>query len=458
MSPLASDLSALRRFFNTGTTKTFSFRKQQLIKLKQAVLQYEPDLYEALYADLKKSPEETWVTETGMVIAEINTALKNLHHWMKPEKKATNLANLPSSSYTIKEPYGVSLIIGPWNYPFMLLMTPLIGAMGAGNCAVIKPSEFAPATSEVIKKMIDAHFPRDYILFVEGEGAAVVPQMMDQFTFDHVFYTGSTTVGRHIYKMAADKLVPVTLELGGKCPCVIESDANCKVAARRIALTKFSNAGQMCVAPDYLLVHASVKEEFINALKDAIRKFFGDRPEDNYNYGRIINESQFDRIVRYLSDGTVIAGGRYEREKLFIEPTLLDDVKPDVPVMKEEIFGPVLPVLSFRTPEEARAIIAQNPDPLAFYIFTSSEQKEKDWLGNVASGGACVNNTSWHLTNHHLPFGGRGTSGMGNYHGQYSFEAFSHTRAVMKTPAWFDPAIRYPPFKGKLKFFKWIVR
>ena len=455
---LLSSLQDLRQYFNSGVTKDYSFRKEQLKKLKASILKHEQDLYTALYADLKKSPEETWVTETGLVISELNAAIKNLHLWMQPETVETNLLNLPSSSKILKEPLGVVLIIGPWNYPFQLLINPLVGAIAAGNCVVLKPSEFASATEVVMKKIIEDVFPSEYILYMQGDGASVVPEMMNNFAFDHVFYTGSTGVGKIIYKLAAEKLVPVTLELGGKSPCVVESDANIKVAARRIAIAKFSNAGQMCVAPDYVLVHESIKEKFILSIKEAVKIFFSDKAEQSYNYGKIINEKQFDRIAGYLSNSKVIFGGRMAKQNLFIEPTLLDNVNNDDAVMKDEIFGPVLPIISFKTKGDALKTIQQHPNPLAFYVFTSSDTKENEWLNSVAFGGGCVNNASWHLTNHHLPFGGRGFSGTGNYHGKYSFDTFSHKKAVMKTPTWFDPAIKYPPFKGKLKLFKWVIK
>lgn len=455
---LLSSLQRLRDHFNSGVTREYRFRKSQLKKLKTSILKHEQDIYDAVYADLKKSPEETWVTETGFVISELNATIKNLYQWMQPETVETNLLNLPSTSRVLKEPLGVVLIIGPWNYPFQLLINPLIGAIAAGNCVVLKPSEFAPATDAVMKKIIEDAFLPEYILYVQGDGADVVPEMMNNFSFDHIFYTGSTTVGKIIYKMAAERLVPVTLELGGKSPCIVESDANIKVAARRIAMTKFSNAGQMCVAPDYVIVHESIKEKFISTIKETVHKFFGDHPEQSYNYSKIINEKQFDRIAGYLSNSKIIFGGRVDKNKLFIEPTLLDDVNPNDRVMRDEIFGPVLPVLTFKTKEDAVKIIERNPNPLAFYVFTSSKEKEEDWLGRVAFGGGCVNNASWHLTNHHLPFGGRGFSGTGNYHGKYSFDTFSHKKAVMKTPTWFDPSIKYPPFKGKLKLFKWLIR
>ena len=455
---LLSSLQQLRRCFNTGKAKGYSFRKEQLKSLKASILKHEQGIYDALYSDLKKSPEESWVTELGFVISELNAAIKNLHLWMQPENVETNLVNLPSSSRIFREPLGVVLIIGPWNYPFQLLINPLIGAIAAGNCVVLKPSEVASATDAVMKKIVEDVFPPDYILYVQGDGATVVPEMMNNFAFDHVFYTGSTSVGKIIYKMAAEKLVPVTLELGGKSPAVIENDANLKIAARRIGVAKFSNAGQMCVAPDYVLVHESVKEKFILTMKDVVKDFFTDKPEQCYNYGKIINNKQFDRIAGYLSNGKIILGGRIDKKELFIEPTLLDDVKNNDPVMRDEIFGPILPLISFKTKEDALKIIEQHLNPLAFYLFTSSREKENDWLNSVAFGGGCINNASWHLTNHNLPFGGRGFSGTGNYHGKYSFETFSHKKAVMKTPTWFDPSIKYPPFKGKLKLFKWVIR
>ncbi len=453
-----NQLLAMRRYFESGATKPYSFRREQLQKLRTALLKYEAAFHTALYTDLKKSPEESWVTETGFLLSEINATIKNLKTWMADDLVATNLLNMPSKSFVIKEPLGVVLIIGPWNYPLQLLFTPLVGAIAAGNCCVLKASEFAPATGAVMQQLITETFSPEYILFTEGDGATVIPEMMNNFSFDHVFYTGSTAVGKIIYKMAAEKLVPVTLELGGKSPCIVESDANIKVAAKRIAMTKYSNAGQMCVAPDYILVHESVKDKFVDTLKTTIQKFFGDKAEESYNYSKIINERQFNRLINYLPQGNILHGGRTNKDKLFIEPTVMDKVNLDAPIMKDEIFGPILPIISFSTKEEALKIIAQNKNPLAFYVFTSSKAKEKDWLNSVAFGGGCVNNASWHLTNHHLPFGGRGFSGTGNYHGKNSFDTFSHKKAVMKTPTWFDPSIKYPPFKGKLKLFKWVIR
>lgn len=451
-------LYALQRYFDSGITRSESFRKESLKKLRDSILHYEKELYEALYTDLRKSPEESWVTELGIVVNGIRSALHNLGRWMNAERVPTNLLNLPSSSKIMKEPLGVVLIIAPWNYPFQLLINPLVGAIAAGNCIVLKPSEFAPATDAVMKKLISTIFPKEYILYAQGEGQIILPAMMNSFRFGHVFYTGSTAVGKIIYKMAAEQLVPVTLELGGKSPCLIESDADIKTAARRIAVTKFSNAGQMCVAPDYVLVHSSKKEALVSAMKKSLLQFFGEKAEDSSSYGKMINEKQFNRVLSYLSKGNILHGGRSDKSKLFIEPTLIDNVSTQDPVMKDEIFGPVLPVLSFQEKDEAMKIINQNPDPLAFYVFTSSRSKEKGWLNSVPFGGGCVNNASWHFTNHHLPFGGRGFSGTGNYHGKYSFDVFTHRKAVMKTPSWFDPDIKYPPFTGKLRLFKWVLR
>jgi len=455
---MKEQLQQLRRFYNEHKTFSYEFRKQQLQKLKEAVLEHEKHLYDSLYNDLKKSVEESWVTEVGFLIAEINHTLKHLGKWMQPQKVPTNLMNLPSKSFVYKEPLGVVLIIAPWNYPLQLLFTPLIGAMAAGNCIVLKPSEFAPATSAVMKKIIEENFEQEYIFYTEGEGATIIPEMVNNFRFDHIFYTGSIPVGKMIYEMAAKQLVPVTLELGGKNPCVVEGDAKIEVAAKRIAVARFSNAGQMCAAPDYILVHQSIKEKFIDELKKWVLHFFSGDPSSSYNYGKIINEKQFNRLINYLQHGKIVFGGKYDASTLYIEPTLIEDVEVGSAVMKEEIFGPILPILSFDTFDEAKSIIEKNSNPLAFYIFSESVEQQNRWIEEMPFGGGCVNNASWHLTNFNLPFGGRGTSGIGSYHGKYSFDVFSHQKAIMKTPTWFDPKIKYPPFKGKLNLFKKIIR
>jgi aldehyde dehydrogenase (NAD+) len=449
-----TQLDALRQYFQSGATQPFEFRLLQLKRLKQMVLDNEQALYKALYADLKKTDEDAWATEIGFFLSELNYTIEHLKGWMQPKSVPTNLVNLPSSSFTIQEPLGVVCIIAPWNYPFQLLFTPLIGAIAGGNCAVLKPSEFAPATAAVMGKMIADLFPNNYMLYLEGEGATVLPLLLTENRFDHIFYTGSTMVGKIIYKLAAEQLVPVTLELGGKSPAVICDDANLRVAARRLANPKFSNCGQMCIAPDYILVPHALKDALIKELIIALQAFYGADAENSEHYGKIINDKQWLRLTSYLGDGEIVYGGKSNREKLFIEPTIMVDVQPDAKIMQEEIFGPILPVLTYATKEEALAIIQKNPNPLAFYVFTENKNDEAYWLTNVPSGGACVNNATMHITNHELPFGGRGYSGTGGYHGKLSFDTFTHTKSVLKTPTWIDPSFKYPPYKGK----GWLIK
>jgi aldehyde dehydrogenase (NAD+) len=449
-----TQLEALRQYFQSGATQPFEFRLLQLKRLKQMVLDNEQALYKALHADLKKTDEDAWATEIGFFLSELNYTIEHLKGWMQPKSVPTNLVNLPSSSFTIQEPLGVVCIIAPWNYPFQLLFTPLIGAIAGGNCAVLKPSEFAPATAAVMGKMIADLFPNNYMLYLEGEGATVLPPLLTENRFDHIFYTGSTMVGKIIYKLAAEQLVPVTLELGGKSPAVICDDANLRVAARRLANPKFSNCGQMCIAPDYILVPHALKDALIKELIIALQAFYGADAENSEHYGKIINDKQWLRLTSYLGDGEIVYGGKSNREKLFIEPTIMVDVQPDAKIMQEEIFGPILPVLTYATKEEALAIIQKNPNPLAFYVFTENKNDEAYWLTNVPSGGACVNNATMHITNHELPFGGRGFSGTGGYHGKLSFDTFTHTKSVLKTPTWIDPSFKYPPYKGK----GWLIK
>lgn len=451
-------LQSMRNHFETGITRPYHFRKKQLQILKQAILKYEKEISAALYSDLKKSPEEAYSTEIGLVLSEINLAIKNLSNWMQPKFVGTDLANLPSSSKIYRDPLGVVLIIGPWNYPFQLIMNPLIGAIAGGNVAIIKPSEFANATAIIIEKIMFEFFPDEYIYTVLGDGAAEVSAMMQSFRFDHIFYTGSIAVGKAIYKMAAENLIPVTLELGGKSPCVVEADANLIIAAKRIVLGKFLNVGQTCIAPDYILVHQSVKDELIKNLKSSIEKFYTTDASTSYDYGKIINEKRFDKLIGYLNEGEIIFGGNHDKNKLFIAPTLIDNISLDSSLMKEEIFGPILPIIAYSTQEEALQTIKQNENPLAFYLFTTNKKSEEEWIKSVPFGGGCINNTDWHFTNHNLPFGGVGNSGMGAYHGKFTFDTFTRLKAVLKTPNLFDPFIKYPSFKGRLKLFKWIFR
>jgi len=454
---MSTNINALKDYFNTGATQTYAFRLLQLERLKKAVMDSEKILYEALYADLKKTDEDAWATEVGFFLSELNYTIKHLEEWMQPKSVATNLVNMPSSSYTIQEPLGVVCIIAPWNYPFQLLFTPLIGAIAGGNCAVLKPSEFAPATAKVMAKIIADLFPNNYMLYLEGDGATVLPPLLTENRFDHIFYTGSTVVGKIIYKYAAEKLVPVTLELGGKSPAVITADANLRVAARRLASPKFSNCGQMCIAPDYILVPTELKDKLIKELIIAIQSFYGAEPEASEHYGKIINDKQWLRITSYLSEGEIIYGGKSNREKLFIEPTIMTGIHADAKIMQDEIFGPILPIITYESKEEALAIIQKNPNPLAFYVFTENKVDEQYWLTNVPSGGACVNNATMHITNHELPFGGRGFSGTGGYHGKLSFDTFTHTKSVLKTPTWIDPSFKYPPYKGKAWLLKRLI-
>jgi len=384
--------------------------------------------------------------------------LKNLRKWMLPKTVGTDLVNLPSKSKIYRDPLGVVLIIAPFNYPLQLLLKPLVGAIAGGNCAVLKPSEFTPNSSLITEKIIKEIFEPSYVKMVKGDGAEIIPAMMKSFRFDHVFYTGSTMVGKIIYQLAAADIIPVTLELGGKSPGIIEKDADLKVAARRLAVGKFINTGQTCIAPDYVLVHSECKEKFIEILKSTITKFYSTDPSSSHEYGKIINTKQFDRLVSYLGEGKIIYGGQHDKSRLYIAPTLIDNVSLDSRLMKEEIFGPILPIISFNSTEEAMKKVEQNPNPLALYLFTNSKKIENEWVSRISFGGGCINNADWHFTNPNLPFGGVGYSGIGAYHGKYSFETFSRAKAVMKTPNWFDPDLKYPPMKGKLKIFKWFIR
>ena len=455
---MSIDLPAIRRHFQSGATRPYEVRRQQLLLLRESLLRHEPAIAEALYTDLKKSREEAYGTETGLVLAELNNTLKNLRKWMRPHRAGTNLVNLPSSSRIYRDPLGVVLIIAPWNYPVQLALIPLIGAIAGGNCAVVKPSEYAPATSALLEKMLTALYLPEYVRVVQGDGADVVTGMIQSFRFDHIFFTGSVPVGRRIYQLAAKDLVPVTLELGGKSPVVVEQDADVATAARRIVLGKFINAGQTCVAPDYLLVHEDIRQRLLTGLQEALLAFYGAKPEESYDYAKIIHEKRFETLVSYLSQGRIIAGGRHDRQRMFIEPTLMEDVPPESPLMQEEIFGPILPVFTYRNMEEALGIVRQHPDPLAFYLFTRDAGKQQAWMEQFTFGGGCINNTVWHFANHHLPFGGVGNSGTGAYHGKYSFQVFTHAKPVMQTPVWIDPSIKYPPYKGKLKWFRFFFR
>ncbi len=455
---IAEKLWALQNYFNSGATRSYAFRKKQLLALKKAILLQEEAIYEALYKDLRRNKEEVWITEISLVLSEIDMQLKNLYHWMQPEKVPVNLVNFPSGSYIIREPIGVVLIISAWNFPFHLLLSPLVGAIAGGNCAVLKPSEHNKAIPAVLQKIIENCFEADYVFITEGEGSQTIPPIIDSGIIGHVFFVGGTVTGRLIYQMAAAKLVPVTLELGGKSPCVVEQDADIKVAAQRIVTGKFYNCGQVCVAVDYILVHNSVKQRLIDEILKCIQAFYGAEASENYNYGRIINRRHFDRLTGYLNEGEIIYGGAVQPGDNYIEPTVMINIHPEARLRTEEIFGPILPVFDFNTHEEAVTFIKTNPNPLAFYLFTRNRKKEHQWMLDIAFGGGCINNVGWHYANPHLPLGGRGASGIGRYHGKFSFETFTHPKGILKSPLWFNPSIKYPSFKNKLGLFKKIAR
>ncbi|MDJ0819349.1 MAG: aldehyde dehydrogenase [Desulfobacterales bacterium] len=449
-------MKAQKAFFDVGRTRDVDFRKQQLDILRREIADNREDILTALQRDLSKSAYEGYLTEVGIVLDEIRFVRKRLTRWARPRRVRTNLFLVPASSYRYAEPYGVVLIIAPWNYPFQLVMGPLIGAMAAGNCAVIKPSEFAPNTSRVIAKLISRNFDPAYIAACEGH-AEVSQALLDQ-PFDYVFFTGSVAVGKLVMQAAARRLTPVTLELGGKSPCIVDRDIELKITARRIVSGKFINAGQTCIAPDYLLVHHEIKDRLIESIKDSIHDFFGDDPKLSPDYPRIVNEKHFQRLVGLMQFGSVIVGGQSDLQNLYIAPTVIDEVSWGDPIMENEIFGPILPVLSYENLQETIAQIKKLPRPLALYSFSNNRQLNETILADLSFGGGCINDTLLHFANPHLPFGGVGNSGIGSYHGQKSFETFSHRKSILKRSFRLDAPLRYPPYGNKLKFLERILR
>lgn len=437
-------LASQRTFFATQKTKDVKFRLEQLKKFKKAVFRYENKIAEALFKDLHKSAEEAYLTETSIVLQEIDNHIRHLKKWAKTSKVASPLFLFPSKSSIIYEPLGVSLIIAPWNYPFQLLMNPLVGAISAGCCAVLKPSPYAPAIAGVMEELITETFPSNYVGVTQGHRD--VNQMLLEQRFDLIFFTGSPSLGKTVMKAASQYLTPVVLELGGKSPCVVDKDANIDIAAKRIVWGKTINAGQTCIAPDYLFVHHSVKEELFAKIKQAITAMFGDDPKESPYFPRIVNDAAVQRLKKLLEDGKIILGGEVDEEEKYIAPTVIDEVKPDYPVMQEEIFGPILPVMTFDKLDEVVNYVNSHEKPLAFYFFGISSIA-RDMLSRTTSGGGCINDTLMHITNHRLPFGGVGNSGMGKYHGYESFLAFSNKRAIVSTPTWMDMPVKYVPFK-----------
>lgn len=444
-----------RLFFNTNQTKPLAFRLEQLKILKQAILENEAAIKKALKADLNKPEFEAYTTEIGICLEEIKYALKHLKSWIKPKSITTPLPYLPASSKIYSEPLGVVLIIGAWNYPLQLVISPLVGAIAAGNCAVLKPSELALHTSNLLAEIILKYFDSSFISVVEG-GKEVTQQILEQ-KFDHIFFTGSTQVGKSIMSAAAKQLTPVTLELGGKSPCIVDADTHLEHTARRIVWGKFLNAGQTCVAPDYLLVDKIIKKDLLECLKKAIQEFYGTTPETSPDYARIINQHHFQRLSSLLENGTIMVGGDTNFSDYYIAPTIIDAVSPEDAVMQEEVFGPILPVIEYTTLQEAIAFVNTKPKPLALYFFSNNKQHQQQVLQSTASGGVCLNDTIVHMAFPGMPFGGVGDSGMGRYHGKISFETFSHQRSLLNKSFWLDIKLRYAPYQGKLKFLKWLI-
>ena len=450
-------VGAQRIFFDSGATRSYAFRIEQLNKLRDGIRRYEKDFSAALKADLGKPEFEAYMTEIGFVLNDISYTLKRLKKWMRPRKISTPILVQPGSSRIHFSPLGVNLIISPFNYPLGMTFGPLTAALAAGNTAVLKTSELTPESARMMQKLVEDIFPPELVAYVPGEVEET--RILLEQHFDHIFFTGSPRIGSIIMRAAADKLIPVTLELGGKTPCVVHGDAKLELAAKRIVFGKFMNAGQTCVAPDYLLVHKSVKAEFIKLLKERINKIFGDDPEASPDYGRIVSEKHFDRISALMDSSKIIAGGGMRRESRFIAPTLMDNVSLDDPVMGEEIFGPVLPVLEYETLEEVASIIGKLPKhPLACYVYSQNRTVQNAIMENIQFGGGCINHCIQHLVNPELPFGGVGCSGMGRYHGFEGFKCFSHQKSVFKAATFFDLPLIYPPYAGKLNFIRWMMK
>ena len=439
-------------FFNSQKTKGIAFRKDALRKLKSALLANESELMQALWTDLHKSSFETYAHELGQVLREIDVQIRNLKRWSKPQKKRTPLALLPSRSRIFKEPYGNVLIISPWNYPLLLLIDPMIGAIAAGNTVVLKPSPYLKAFSAFIERLIRDTFPKKYIAVVLG--GREVNQLLLKQKWNYIFFTGSTFLGKIVMKAAAENLTPVTLELGGKSPCIVDEDANLKLAAKRIVWGKFINGGQTCIAPDYLLVHQKVKSQLLELMKQEIKNSYGANPADSMDLCRIVNENAFDRLLGYLSDGDIVAGGETNVVERYIAPTIIDNVEPDFPIMQDEIFGPILPVISFDNLDKALDYVNCCYKPLAFYYFSNNLKKARKVIRLTTSGGGCINDTIIHIANARLPFGGVGNSGMGKYHGKYSFDTFSNQRSMVFSSRWLDIPVKYPPYGKKLRLVK----
>lgn len=417
-------------FFNSGKTKDVAFRIETLKKLRELVVRHEDDILKAVKADLNKPEMEAKRAEVGLVLSEIDFAVENLAEWASPKEVETPSTHAGAKSYIYQDPYGLALVIAPWNYPFQLAVSPVVGAIAAGNCVVLKPSELTPHTSSLLAKMFNENFPEEYLTVVEGEVETSTALLKENF--DYIFFTGSTMVGKIVAEAAAKHLTPVTLELGGKSPTIVHEDANIEEAAKRIARGKFANAGQTCVAPDYILVQRNVKDELLANLKQIVTNTYGEDVSQNLDFPHVVSEKHFDRLNSFLTNGDIVFGGKTDRSRLFIEPTVLDNISWEDNVMQDEIFGPILPVIVYDEISEVIQAIVKRPKPLALYLFSEDEAVQDHILNSVSFGGGSINDTINHMTSHYLPFGGVGDSGMGAYHGKASFDTFSHAKSILK--------------------------
>ncbi|MFC4220229.1 aldehyde dehydrogenase [Flagellimonas marina] len=445
-------VNAQNAFFSTHQTKDVAYRKQHLKRLKQEIEAQEDAICDALYADFKKPTFESLATETQLVLAELSHALKNIERWSRPEPIESSWTNFPSKDWIQYEPFGKVLIISPWNYPFMLTLAPVVGALAAGNTVVIKPSELSPNTSGIIAEIIKKVFPPEYVTVVEG--GVDVSQALLAEKWEYIFFTGSTQVGKIVYKSAAEHLTPVTLELGGKNPCVVDETASLKLAAKRIVWGKFINAGQTCLAPDYILVHTSKKKELVEALKGQITSFYGPDIQKSPDFARITTEKHYKELKAMLQGQTLLFGGTCNDSESYVEPTLVDEPNLNSKLMEGEIFGPILPIISYETEQDLHRYISNYGKPLAFYLFSTNKRFQKRLLSQYSFGGGTINDTVVHISNKRLPFGGVGASGIGGYHGKHSFELFSHKKSMVKRANWLDIPMRYPPYTLPIRWVK----
>lgn len=455
---LAQILEKMRRSFHDGKTFSYEFRLDSLRSLEKLLRENEKPICDALERDFKKPATETLIAEIAVTLDEVRLAQKKLKSWMKPQKVRTPLTLLPGQSWVQAEPLGVVLIIAPWNYPLQLTLSPLVGALAAGNCAILKPSEVTPHTSDLLGQLIPKYFDPDHVQVVQG-GVEVSQDLLSQKNFDHIFFTGSSRVGQIVMKSAAENLIPVTLELGGKSPCVVTAEADVELAARRIVWGKFYNAGQTCVAPDYVLVEESIRDQFLKSFKRQVQEQLGVDPSLSKDYARLVSTSHLKQLESLLKDHQNVWGGIVKANENYLSPTLVLDPPLDSKLMSEEIFGPILPVINFKKWDEALKFVRIRPKPLAAYLFSSSQSQQKDFLLQISAGGICLNDVLLHLGNPYLPFGGVGPSGMGRYHGQWSFLAMSHLKSVMKRNGFLDLSARYSPMnENKVKLLRWLFR